>query len=123
MGLQTNQVTSLKDISAAMLPARVLVPLSKYVVLVKKHDDVIVQTSSLNVFAHIDNANKRTRHPEVRLAYYILLRRVNQCLQDGTMRTNEQHQQVTELQHKHQQATELQHKPEHTDDNRIRVAV
>jgi len=119
MGLQANEVTSLnritslKDISAAMLPARILVLLSKYVVLVREHDDVIIQTSSVNVFAHIDNANKQTRHPEVRLAYYILLRRVNQCLQDGTMRTNEQHRQVTELQLMR----------EHTDDSRIGVAV
>ncbi len=113
MGLQTYRATSLRDISAAMLPACILVLLSKYVVLVKKHDDVVIQTSSLNVFTHIDNAYKQTRHPEVRLAYYIMLSKVNQCLRDGTMRTKEQSWQVTDLQPMQEQ----------TDDNQVRVAV
>jgi len=83
---------SLDEVSAVVLPAKVLVLLSKYAQATRKHTGLVVKISSMNVFKHVHNINKLTEHPEVRRLHRDLLVEVNKHLFAGTMQTNVQRQ-------------------------------
>lgn len=79
------KVSNLYNVKATVLPARVLVLLSKYAKYVKEHDGVVIQLSSLNVFKHVHNSCARSRNPDVHNCYKLLLREVNKNLLEGNM--------------------------------------
>ena len=84
------KLVSLNEVNASVLPAKVLVLLSKYAQAVRKHTGLVVKISSLNVFKHVHNTNKITSHIQVRQLHRELLIEVNGHLREGTMQTNQQ---------------------------------
>jgi len=90
MGSQMTEFISLKEVSASMLPAAVLVLLSQYSLAVRKHTGLVIKISSANVFLHIHNTNKLTDHPEVRRLHQELLGAVTRHISAGTMQTIQQ---------------------------------
>ncbi len=81
-------LTNLDEVNASVLPAKVLVLLSKYAQSMRKHTGLVIKISSLNVFSHVHNTNKLTDHPEIRQLHRDLLLEVNRHLREGTMQTN-----------------------------------
>lgn len=79
------KVKNLYGVKATVLPARVMVLLSKYSQAVKEFEGVIIQLSSLNVFKHVHNSYTRSKHPAVHKCYKYLLHEVNNHLADGNM--------------------------------------
>ncbi len=79
------KVNNLYNVKATVLPAKVLVLLSKFAKHVKEHDGVVIQLSSLNVFKHVHNSCARSKHPDVHHCYKLLLREVNKNLSQGNM--------------------------------------
>jgi len=91
------KLISLDEVNASVLPAKVLVLLSKYAQSMRKHTGLVIKISSMNVFKHVHNTNKLTEHPEVRRLHRDLLVEVNLHLVDGTMQTNQQRYEAAEL--------------------------
>ncbi|RBP48360.1 hypothetical protein DFR28_10889 [Arenicella xantha] len=81
------KLENLDEVSAAVLPAKVLVLLSKYAQTMRKHTGLVIKISSMNVFKHVHNTHKLTQHPEVTALHKALLNEVSQHLADGTMQT------------------------------------
>ena len=88
------KLVSLEEVNASVLPAKVLVLLSKYAQAMRKHTGLVIKISSLNVFKHVHNTNKLTDHLEIRRLHRDLLVEVNEHLREGTMQTNAQREQV-----------------------------
>lgn len=84
------KLVSLNEVNASVLPAKVLVLLSKYAQAMRKHTGLVIKISSLNVFKHVHNTNKLTGHLQVRQLHRELLLEVNGHLREGTMQTNKQ---------------------------------
>lgn len=84
------KIESLDKVSAAVLPAKVLVLLSKYAQTMRKHTGLVIKISSMNVFKHVHNTHKLTQHPEVIALHRTLLSEVNKHLSEGTMQTVDQ---------------------------------
>lgn len=84
------KIESLDKVSAAVLPAKVLVLLSKYAQTMRKHTGLVIKISSMNVFKHVHNTHKLTQHPEVIALHSTLLSEVNKHLMEGTMQTVDQ---------------------------------
>ncbi|GAA6137587.1 hypothetical protein NBRC116583_13340 [Arenicella sp. 4NH20-0111] len=79
------KIRNLYSAKATVLPARVMVLLSKYSQAVKEHEGVVIQLSSLNVFKHVHASYARSRHPAVHKSYKMLLNEVNLHLSEGNM--------------------------------------
>ncbi len=79
------KVRNLYGVKATVLPARVMVLLSKYAQAIKDNDGVVIQLSSLNVFKHVHNSYIRSQSPAVHKCYKFLLREVNHHLVEGNM--------------------------------------
>ncbi len=79
------KVKNLYGVKATVLPAKVMVLLSKYAQAIKEFEGVVIQLSSLNVFKHVHNSYTRSKHPAVHKCYKYLLREVNMHLQEGNM--------------------------------------
>lgn len=79
------KVKNLYGVKATVLPAKVMVLLSKYSQAVKEYEGAVIQLSSLNVFKHVHNSYSRSKHPAVRKCYKYLLREVNYHLEEGNM--------------------------------------
>ena len=79
------RLSNLYGVKATVLPASVLVLLSKYSRAVKDCDGVIIQLSSLNVFKHVHNSFARSSSSSVKRCYRALLRDVNRHLSEGNM--------------------------------------
>jgi len=79
------KVKSLYGVKATVLPAKVMVLLSKYSQAIKEFEGVVIQLSSLNVFKHVHNSYTRSKHPVVHKCYRYLLREVNKHLAEGNM--------------------------------------
>jgi len=90
MELQMGKLISLEEVNASVLPAKVLVLLSKYAQAMRKHTGLVIKISSLNVFKHVHNTNKLTDHLQIRKLHRELLIEVNDHLRAGTMQTNRQ---------------------------------
>ncbi len=84
------KLVSLDEVNASVLPAKVLVLLSKYAQAMRKHTGLVIKISSLNVFKHVHNTNKLTDHLQIRKLHRELLIEVNEHLRAGTMQTNQQ---------------------------------
>jgi len=84
------KLVSLEEVNASVLPAKVLVLLSKYAQAMRKHTGLVIKISSLNVFKHVHNTNKLTDHLQIRKLHRDLLIEVNSHLRAGTMQTNQQ---------------------------------
>jgi len=82
------KLVSLKEVNATVLPANVLVLLSKYAQAVRQHTGLVIKVSSLNVFTHVHNTSKLTQNLIVRGLHRDLLLTVNAHLREGTMQTN-----------------------------------
>lgn len=91
------KLISLDEVNASVLPAKVLVLLSKYAQSMRKHTGLVIKISSMNVFKHVHNTNKLTEHPEVRRLHRELLIEVNHHLMEGNMQTNQQRYEATEF--------------------------
>lgn len=91
------KLVSLNEVNASVLPAKVLVLLSKYAQSMRKHTGLVIKISSMNVFKHVHNTNKLTEHPEVRRLHHELLMEVNHHLMEGNMQTNQQRHEATEF--------------------------
>lgn len=87
------KLVSLDEVNASVLPAKVLVLLSKYAQAMRKHTGLVIKISSLNVFKHVHNTNKLTGHIQIRQLHRELLLEVNSHLSEGTMQTNKQREQ------------------------------
>lgn len=87
-----DKLVSLEEVDASVLPAKVLVLLSKYSQAVRKHTGLVIKISSLNIFQHIHNTQKLTDHLRVQQRHQELLIEVNSHLRAGTMRTHKQQQ-------------------------------
>ena len=84
------KLISLEEVNAAILPATVLVLLSKYAQAIRKTTGLVIKISSLNVFQHVHDTNGLTEFLEVQQLYRELQFEVNRHLQAGTMQTNHQ---------------------------------
>ena len=84
------KLVSLKEVNASILPANVLVLLSKYAQAMRTHTGLVIKISSLNVFKHVHNTNKLTENIAVRRLYRELLLEVNNHISNGSMQTNDQ---------------------------------
>ena len=84
------KLISLEEVNASVLPAKVLVLLSKYAQAMRKHTGLVIKISSLNVFKHVHNTNKLTGHLQIRQLHRELLLEVNSHLRAGTMQTDRQ---------------------------------
>lgn len=87
---EMGKLISLEEVNASVLPAKVLVLLSKYAQAMRKHTGLVIKISSLNVFKHVHNTNKLTGHLQIRKLHRELLLEVNSHLRGGTMQTNKQ---------------------------------
>jgi len=67
------KLISLEEVNASVLPAKVLVLLSKYAQAMRKHTGLVIKISSLNVFKHVHNTNKLTDHLQIRKLHRELL--------------------------------------------------
>ncbi len=83
------KLVSLDEVNASVLPAKVLVLLSKYAQAMRKHTGLVIKISSLNVFKHVHNTNKLTDHLQIKQLHRDLLLEVNRHLRAGTMQTNQ----------------------------------
>jgi len=81
------KIVNLEEVSAAVLPAKILVLLSKYAQAMRKHTGLVIKISSLNVFKHVHSTHKLTQHPAVRKLHMELLREVSTHIEQGTMHT------------------------------------
>ncbi len=84
------KLINLDEVNASVLPAKVLVLLSKYAQAMRKHTGLVIKISSLNVFKHVHNTNKLTGHLQIRQLHRELLIEVNNHLRAGTMQTDRQ---------------------------------
>jgi hypothetical protein len=87
---EMGKLISLEEVNASVLPAKVLVLLSKYAQAMRKHTGLVIKISSLNVFKHVHNTNKLTGHLQIQKLHRELLLEVNRHLLGGTMQTNQQ---------------------------------
>ncbi len=101
------KLVSLEEVNASVLPARVLVLLSKYAQSMRKHTGLVIKISSMNVFRHVHNTHKLTQHAAVRKLYRELLDEVGTHVAAGTMHTNYDRQLLKKRQS--QQRTRTQH--------------
>lgn len=92
-GEKMNKLVSLEEVNASILPAKVLVLLSKYAQAMRKHTGLVIKISSLNVFRHVHNTNKLADHSEIHRLHRELLIEVNHHLRAKTMQTNRQREQ------------------------------
>jgi len=83
------KLVSLDEVNASVLPAKVLVLLSKYAQAMRKHTGLVIKISSLNVFKHVHNTNKLTDHLQIKQLHRDLILEVNKHLRAGTMQTNQ----------------------------------
>ena len=83
------QITSLKNVNALALPAKVLVLLSKYAQALRAHNGTVLKLSSLRVFKHIHTTCMKANDQTLIHIYVELLREVNIHLEAGTMYTND----------------------------------
>lgn len=81
------KVASLEYVDASVLPAKVLVLLSKYAKVVRDTDGVLIRISSLNVFRHVHRSFKNTSSNRVHKLYNALLKEVNLHLANQDMYT------------------------------------
>ena len=79
---------NLEEVSAEVLPANVLVLLSKYAQAMRKHTGLVIKISSLNVFKHVHDTQKLTYHPAVKKLHLELLYEVTKHIERETMHTN-----------------------------------
>jgi hypothetical protein len=84
------KLTSLEEVDSSVLPAKVLVLLSKYAQAMRKHTGLVIKISSLNVFKHVQNTSQLTDHHQVSQLHQELLREVNSHIRAGSMRTFQQ---------------------------------
>jgi hypothetical protein len=83
------KLNSLKEVSASVLPAKVLALLSMYASALRKHNGLILKLSSMNVFRHVYNTRLVAKHPDVHAVYNELLKEVQGHVYNGTMYTND----------------------------------
>lgn len=83
------KLVNLDEVNASVLPAKVLVLLSKYAQAMRKHTGLVIKISSLNVFKHVHNTNKLTDHLQIKQLHRDLIIEVNRHLRGGTMQTNQ----------------------------------
>jgi len=88
------KLVSLEEVNASVLPARVLVLLSKYAQAMHEHAGLIIKISSMNVFRHVHKTHTVTPHPAVQKIYRELLVEVATHVAAGTMHTNYERQQL-----------------------------
>lgn len=86
------KLTSLEDINALALPAKVLVLLSKYSQSLKSTNGTVIKLSSLRVFMHVHQTCIKANDISLNIIYHQLLTEVNKHLNDGTMFTNQEKQ-------------------------------
>lgn len=101
------KIVSLEEVSAAVLPAKVLVLLSKYAQTMRKHTGLVIKISSMNVFKHVHSTHKLTQHPAVRKLHLELLHEVNKHIEQGTMHTNQDREIMVEAKALSAQAGEI----------------
>jgi len=89
-----DKIVNLEEVSAEVLPAEVLVLLSKYAQAMRKHTGLVIKISSLNVFKHVHRTHKLTQHPSVRKLHIELLCLVNGHIKRGTMHTNHERELI-----------------------------
>jgi len=92
------KLVSLEEVSASVLPARVLVLLSKYAQAMRKHTGLVIKISSINVFRHVHKTHKLTNHSAVRKLYQELLEEVDSHIFQGTMHTNYEREMLVKRQ-------------------------
>jgi len=79
---------SLDQVNASILPANVMVLLSKYAQATHRYTGMVVELSSMSVFEQVHKTNRLTSNLEVRRLHRNLLVEVNRHLLKGTMHTN-----------------------------------
>lgn len=89
-----DKIVNLEEVSAEVLPAEVLVLLSKYAQAMRKHTGLVIKISSLNVFKHVHRTHKLTQHPSVRKLHLELLCLVNSHIKAGTMHTSHERELI-----------------------------
>jgi len=82
---ETSQLENLEKIDASVLPAKILVLLSKYAKALKDHNDTIIQLSSVSVFKQIHQTSLLCEDPLVQKIHRQLLVQVNSHIKLGTM--------------------------------------
>ena len=82
-------LSSLEDVNALALPAKVLVLLSKYTQVLRAHNGTVLKLSSLRVFKHIHTTCLKANNPKLIYIYKQLLDEVNLHIEAGTMHTND----------------------------------
>jgi len=98
---------NLEEVSAEVLPANVLVLLSKYAQAMRKHTGLVIKISSLNVFKHVHDTQKLTRHPAVKKLHAALLREISEHLEQGTMHTTRDREIIARSKAAHATSVEL----------------
>ncbi len=78
-------VENLYHVKATVLPAKIMVLLSKYALIIKEAEGIVINLSSLNVFKHVHNSYMKSSHPAVKKCYGYLLLEVNKNLVQGHM--------------------------------------
>lgn len=68
-----NEVSSLDQVDAGTLPAKILVLLSKFAIAIKEHNGLVIQLNSLDVFKQAEQANQLCEDPLVQKLYRQLL--------------------------------------------------
>ena len=84
------KLTSLEDVNALALPAKVLVLLSKYAQTLKSSNGTIIKLSSLRVFMHVHQTCVKANDAGLNIIYHQMLDEVNQHINAGTMFTNKE---------------------------------
>ena len=82
-------LSSLENVNALALPAKVLVLLSKYAQALRAHNGTILKLSSLRIFKHIHTTCLNANTPKLKYVYKQLLDEVNLHIEACTMYTND----------------------------------
>jgi len=84
-----SKLSSLENVNALALPAKVLVLLSKYAKSLRAHNGTVLKLSSLRVFRHIHVTCMKASSPKLNEIYSELLEEVDLHIKAGTMYTND----------------------------------
>ena len=88
-----DKVTSLENINASALPAKMLILLSKYAKTLRNTNGTIIKLSSLRIFMHVHKTCEAANSKQLNYYYDEMLEEINKHIQAGTMFTNEQREQ------------------------------
>ena len=89
-GLKMDKLKSLEDVNASSLPAKMLILLSKYAKALRQTNGTVIKLSSLRVFMHVHQTCVAAQNEELNHYYREMLKEINLHIQAGTMFTNEQ---------------------------------